>query len=41
QNIAITIAVAATRKLLSESLDEERAGALTDKAIKELPKKLH
>lgn len=41
QDIAITIAVAATRKLLSESLDEERAGALTDKAIKELPKKLH
>ncbi len=41
REIAVDVAVAATRELVVEHLDEARADALIKDAIKELPKKLH
>lgn len=38
---AVDLAVAASARLLKDSLDKERAGRLVDDAIKELPEKLH
>jgi len=41
RNLAVDIAVAATRQILAEKLDEARASELVDEAIKEIPGKLH
>ncbi|MBM3519093.1 MAG: F0F1 ATP synthase subunit B [Alphaproteobacteria bacterium] len=38
---AVEVATAATRRLIVENLDEQRAGALIDKAIAEAARKLH
>ncbi|MBL6958524.1 MAG: F0F1 ATP synthase subunit B [Rhodospirillales bacterium] len=38
---AVEVAIEATRKVLSEQLDAKKADALVEKAIKELPDKLH
>ena len=40
RNQAVDLAVAATRRLLVEQVDEKGAGALVDKAIDELPSRL-
>ncbi len=39
--VAVDAAISATRKLLAESLEGQRADALIDQAIAELPQKLH
>lgn len=39
--LAVDLAVATTRRLLSDSLDGARAAQLVDQAIAELPQKLH
>ena len=41
RNTAIDLAVSATRKLLEDRLDEKKAASLVDRAIDELPGKLH
>ncbi|MGB8276004.1 MAG: F0F1 ATP synthase subunit B [Alphaproteobacteria bacterium] len=41
RNLAVEVAVAATKRLLVQNLDQTRADALTAAAIEELPKKLH
>jgi F-type H+-transporting ATPase subunit b len=41
RDAAVEVALAATRKLIAEGLSPERAGALIDDAIKNLPKQLH
>ena len=41
RNTAIDLAVSATRKLLEDRLDEKKAAGLVDRAIDELPGKLH
>jgi F-type H+-transporting ATPase subunit b len=41
RNLAVDIAMAATRKVLAESLSAQQAGALVDHAIQQLPGKLH
>lgn len=41
RNLAVDIAMDATRKVLAESLSAKQAGALVDQAIKQLPGKLH
>ena len=41
RSAVVDIAVEATRKLLLESLDQQRASALIDSAIQELPARLH
>jgi len=41
RNAAIDVAVSATRKLLSEQVDDAKADALIDDAINDLPGKLH
>lgn len=41
RNMAVDIAVAATRKLLSEKMEPAKAAQLVDAAIRELPGKLH
>jgi len=41
RTLAVDLAVGATRKLLAETVDERKAAALVDDAIKDLPKKLH
>jgi F-type H+-transporting ATPase subunit b len=41
RNLAVDIAVAATRKILTEQLDEAKTAELVDAAIKEIPGKLH
>lgn len=41
REIAVDVAVAATRTLIAETLDEGRGSALVDAAISELPDKLH
>lgn len=41
RNVAIDVALEATRRVLSENLPEDKADALVDKAIKDLPGKLH
>lgn len=38
---AVDAAIGAARRLIADSLDAKRAGALIDDAIKELPDKLH
>jgi len=39
--MAVDIAVAATRRILADKLDEAKAAELVDQAIKDLPEKLH
>lgn len=41
RDTAVDIAIAATRKLLTDRLDGRAAAALLDRAIAELPQKLH
>lgn len=41
RGVAVDIAAAATRKLLSESVDAKKAETLIDSALKELPEKFH
>ncbi|GAB4176922.1 MAG: F0F1 ATP synthase subunit B [Thalassobaculales bacterium] len=41
REMAVDLAVAATRRLLAETVDDARAAALVDQAIAELPAKLH
>jgi F-type H+-transporting ATPase subunit b len=41
RDAAVEIALAATRKLIAEGLSQDRAGALIDEALKNLPKQLH
>lgn len=41
RNLAVDIAMAASRKLIAESINAKQASALVDQAIKELPGKLH
>ena len=41
REIAVDVAVAATRKLIAEKLDAGRRSALVDAAVSELPDKLH
>jgi F-type H+-transporting ATPase subunit b len=41
RNAAATLAIAATRRLIAESLDEERANALIEDALAEVADKLH
>ncbi len=41
REIAVDVAVAATRELIADKLDEDRKRALVDAAIDELPDKLH
>ncbi len=41
RNMAVTIAIAATKQLLGDYLDEPRSSALIDDAIADLPKILH
>jgi F-type H+-transporting ATPase subunit b len=41
RNVAIDVALEATRRVLSENLPEDKADALVDDAIKGIPGKLH
>ncbi len=41
REIAVDVALAAARKLITDGLDEARAGQLFDAAIAELPDKVH
>jgi F-type H+-transporting ATPase subunit b len=41
RDAAVDIALAATKKLLAEGLTQDRANALIDDALKNLPKQLH
>jgi F-type H+-transporting ATPase subunit b len=41
RNLAVDIAIAATRRILVEKLDEAKAAELVESAIKEIPGKLH
>lgn len=41
RDAAVEIALAATKKLLAEGLTQDRANALIDEALKNLPKQLH
>ena len=41
RNTAVDVAVAATRKLLTDRLDDAAATGLIDQAIAELPQRLH
>ena len=41
RDAAATLAIAATRRLIVESLDEKRADALVDDALAEVADKLH
>ncbi len=41
RNQAVDLAIAASRRLLADNLDEARAARLVDEAIKDLPDKLH
>ena len=41
QNTAVDVAIAATRKLLTDRIDAATASGLVDTAISELPQKLH
>jgi F-type H+-transporting ATPase subunit b len=41
RDLAVDIAVAATRQILADKLDEAKAAELVDAAIKEVPNKLH
>jgi F-type H+-transporting ATPase subunit b len=41
RDAAVEVALAATRKLIAEGLSQDRASALIDEAVKNLPKQLH
>ncbi|MBM3573952.1 MAG: F0F1 ATP synthase subunit B [Alphaproteobacteria bacterium] len=41
RGLAVDIAIASTRKILSDHMDERRSSALVEQAIAELPQKLH
>ena len=41
RNVAVDVAIEATKLLLQQSLDQKRASLLIDQAIEELPKRLH
>ena len=41
RDLTVDVALAATRKVLGDSLQDDKADALVDAAIKELPDKLH
>ncbi|MGE5148015.1 MAG: F0F1 ATP synthase subunit B [Candidatus Eiseniibacteriota bacterium] len=41
RTLAVDLAVGATRKLIAETVDQGKAAALVDDAIKNLPQKLH
>jgi F-type H+-transporting ATPase subunit b len=41
RDAAVEVALAATRKLIAEGMSQDRAGALIDEALKNLPKQLH
>lgn len=41
RNLAVDIAMAAARRVIADSLTSKQAAALVDRAIKELPGKLH
>jgi F-type H+-transporting ATPase subunit b len=41
RDAAVEVALAATRKLIADGLSPDRAGALIDEALKNLPKQLH
>ena len=41
RNAAIDVTLAATRQLIEQNLDQEKASALVEDAIKDLPKRLH
>jgi F-type H+-transporting ATPase subunit b len=41
RNLAVDIAIAATRKLLADTMSADKAAALIDAAIKDLPNRLH
>lgn len=41
RNAAIDIALAATRELIEKTVDQDKANALIDESIKDLPKRLH
>jgi len=41
RTLAVDLAVGATRKLLAETVDPNKAASLVDAAIKDLPQKLH
>lgn len=41
RDAAIEVALAATRKLIAEGMSQDRANALIDEAVKNLPKQLH
>jgi F-type H+-transporting ATPase subunit b len=41
RDAAVEVALAATRKLIAEGLTQDRANALIDDALKNLPKQLH
>ena len=41
RNTAVDVAIAATRKLLTDKMDQAAATGLVDKAIAELPQRLH
>jgi len=41
RDAAVDVALAATRKLIAEGLSQDRAAALIDEAVKNLPKQLH
>lgn len=41
RDAAVEVALAATRKLIAEGMSQDRASALIDEAVKNLPKQLH
>lgn len=41
RDAAVEVALAATRKLIAEGMSQDRANALIDEAVKNLPKQLH
>jgi F-type H+-transporting ATPase subunit b len=41
RDAAVEVALAATRKLIAEGLSQDRASALIDEAVRNLPKQLH
>ena len=41
RNIAVDVAIAASRRLIADSLDQKKAQALIDEAIADLPNRLH
>lgn len=41
RNVAVDVAIAASRRLIAEQMDQKRAQRLVDEAIADLPKRLH